>query len=251
MASPDGSYTVKTAYHMLASEVLHSSPSSFGGMAGNVWKGIWKIKTPQKIKHFIWRAAKGSLPTKQNLSVFRSFLDLFEAVLELGFAFNVAVFATTTWSLWQFRNRLCEHQPTWPLYEVPSPVSQSPWAGWSPPPEGVYKANFDAALFKHCNYAELGVVVRDCNGDVIAALSQRIALPHSVEHAEALAVSRAVTLAKELCLSQMVFEGDCQREGNKIAHALARRAVLTADIDVWVEKLPNDVGDVFHSKIIQ
>ena len=33
--SPDGSYTVKTAYHMLASEVLHSSPSSSGGVVGD------------------------------------------------------------------------------------------------------------------------------------------------------------------------------------------------------------------------
>ena len=55
--SPDGSYTGKTAYHMLASEVLQSSPSSFSGMAGNVWKRIWKIRTPQKIKHFIWRVS--------------------------------------------------------------------------------------------------------------------------------------------------------------------------------------------------
>ena len=73
--SPDGSYTVKTAYHMLASEVLHSSPSSSGGMAGNVWKRIWKIKTPQKIKHFIWRVAKDSLPTKKNLVLWQIPVD--------------------------------------------------------------------------------------------------------------------------------------------------------------------------------
>ena len=174
--------------------------------------------------------------------------------------------------------------------QVLSPVSRSPWASWSPPPKGVYKENFDAALFEHCNCAGLGVVVRDYNGKVIAALSQRIALPHSVEQAKAPAASRAITLAKELCLSQMVFEGDCQkviaainssgachtlfghiieeihclsstlvtscfvhtrREGNKIAHALARRAVLTTDIDVWVEELPGDMDDVLHSEIIQ
>ena len=174
--------------------------------------------------------------------------------------------------------------------QVLCPISRSTWAGWFPPREGVYKANFDATLFEHCNCAGLGVVVRDCNGEVIAALSQRIALPHSVEQAEAQAASRAVTLAKELCLSQMVFEGDCQkvivainsprachtlfghiieeirclsstlvtscfvhtrREGNKIAHALARRAVLTADIDVWVEELPGDLDDILHSEIIQ
>ena len=80
-----------------------------------------------------------------------------------------------------------------------------------------------------------------------------------------------MSLARELCLSQMIFEGDClriiiainsteachtlfryiideirclssslvsscfvhtRREGNNIAHALARRVVLTVDTDV-------------------
>ena len=32
-----------------------------------------------------------------------------------------------------------------------------------------------------------------------------------------------------------------RREGNKLAHALARRAVSSADFDVWVEELPSDL----------
>ena len=28
------------------------------------------------------------------------------------------------------------------------------------------------------------------------------------------------------------------RKGNKLAHALARRAVLSTDIDVWMEEFP-------------
>ena len=80
-----------------------------------------------------------------------------------------------------------------------------------PPPVGVYKANFDATLFEHNNFAGLGVVVRDCSGSVIGALSQKILLPQPVEHAKALAASRAVSLARELCLFQVIFEGDCLR----------------------------------------
>ena len=34
------------------------------------------------------------------------------------------------------------------------------------------------------------------------------------------------------------------RKGNKLAHALARRAVLSADTDVWIEELPRDLEDV-------
>ena len=38
--SIDGSYSIKTAYHMLATEVINSSPSSSGGVAGNVEKNL-------------------------------------------------------------------------------------------------------------------------------------------------------------------------------------------------------------------
>ena len=38
-----------------------------------------------------------------------------------------------------------------------------------------------------------------------------------------------------------------RRGGNKLAHELARRAVLSADTDVWVEDLPDDLDAVFRS----
>lgn len=43
--------------------------------------------------------------------------------------------------------------------------------------------------------AGIGVDVRDFTSNLIAALSQKILVPHSVEHAEALACSRAITFA--------------------------------------------------------
>ena len=62
---------------------------------------------------------------------------------------------------------------------------------WHPPQEGMYKANFDAALFDGLGMAGLGIVVRDSMGNIIAALSQKIRSPHFVETAEALACNRA------------------------------------------------------------
>ena len=32
-----------------------------------LWQGIWNLKVPSKVKNLIWRVAKNSLPTKQNL----------------------------------------------------------------------------------------------------------------------------------------------------------------------------------------
>ena len=34
-------------------------------------------------------------------------------------------------------------------------------------------------------------------------------------------------------------------DGNRLAYALVRRAVSTANIDLWVEKLPSDLDVVF------
>ena len=166
--------------------------------------------------------------------------------------------------------------------QPPNPVHQAPCVKWSPLAKGGYKANFDAAFSDNSEMVGLGVVVKDSSGNIMGALSQKIPRPQSVEHAEALAVHRVVILVKELMLVQVCFEGNCQRviqainapsachtlfghiieeircfssslvgcsfihvrrEGNKLAHALARRAVLSADTDVWVEELPNDLDD--------
>ena len=64
----DGEYSVRSAYCMLVvaecSSVLSSSSSN---PSQDFWNAIWKIRVPNKIQHFVWRAVKDSLPTKQNL----------------------------------------------------------------------------------------------------------------------------------------------------------------------------------------
>ena len=42
---------------------------------------------------------------------------------------------------------------------------------WLPPLEGMYKANFDATYFGNLGMAGIRVVVRDREGEIIAALS--------------------------------------------------------------------------------
>ena len=71
-------------------------------------------------------------------------------------------------------------------------------------------------MFVDLDCTGIGVVFRDHEGYVIAALSQRIPLSQSVEMAEALAVRRAVVFAQELSLTNVIIEGDCLR----VIHAL-------------------------------
>ena len=41
------------------------------------------------------------------------------------------------------------------------------------------------------------------------------------------------------------------QERNRLAHSLARRTILSTDMDVWVEFLPNDLDVVFQSDLVQ
>ncbi|KAK9190098.1 hypothetical protein WN943_018699 [Citrus x changshan-huyou] len=58
-ANPRGCYTVRNCYKLLNS----ITSDSFAG----VWRKLWRLNVPSKIKNFIWRAAKNVLPTAVNL----------------------------------------------------------------------------------------------------------------------------------------------------------------------------------------
>jgi len=141
---------------------------------------------------------------------------------------------------------------------------------WNPLSEGMYKANFDGVIFSELSLVVIGAVIHDSYRNVIVVLSQKIPLPQSVDLVEALASSRVVSFARELCISMVEFEGDSQRivttinnqtppktmfghvieeiwilseafhkysfkqvkrEGNQLVHYLARRAILFVDLD--------------------
>ena len=64
----DGDYSVRSAYRMLVDNGNQSLPSSSAPNGdGSMWKKIWKVRVPHKIRHVLWRSAKDSLPKKQNL----------------------------------------------------------------------------------------------------------------------------------------------------------------------------------------
>lgn len=61
-----GHYSVKSAYNAIRDEDgTHRTEDSFK------WKQLWKLQIPPKVKHFIWRAIKNVLPTKDQLLIKR------------------------------------------------------------------------------------------------------------------------------------------------------------------------------------
>ncbi|KAL0000565.1 hypothetical protein SO802_014346 [Lithocarpus litseifolius] len=128
--------------------------------------------------------------------------------------------------------------------------------------------------------AGIRVVVRNAKGEVIAALADKISHPGSVEVLEALAVRRAAKFIVELGITGSVFKGDseivcralrtanCRHlsigqivkdimsivgslrtfsfshirwQDNRVAHALAKRAIVSFLLLVWMEHVPSDI----------
>ena len=66
--SPSRNYLCKSGYRFLKEEVeLLSNPLAPPIYEKRVWKEIWQIQAPPKIKNFLWRAYHNTLPTKQAL----------------------------------------------------------------------------------------------------------------------------------------------------------------------------------------
>ena len=181
--------------------------------------------------------------------VFRSFGDLIAAVLADTSPNFAALFSMVAWCIWVRRNKLREKQPVWDVGETvrrarellqefrdvqvrPSRTSvQRMRQKWMPPGLGVYKLNFDGGIFEGSARAGSGVVVRDAEGMIIAALSQNIQLPSSVDLVEALAARRAILFAQELCLAHVVVEGDSLKVITAINNPQKNRTQWDHDIE--------------------
>jgi len=62
--SPDGNYTVKSAYRICV-ELLHPPPPAQTDLH---WKNLWNFKIPPRVSSFMWRLAYQCLPTRVNLA---------------------------------------------------------------------------------------------------------------------------------------------------------------------------------------
>ena len=64
-----GKFTVKSAYALVLEEKARVARANCSDETTRrkIWKSIWLLKIPQKIKHFAWNAVLGILATKSNL----------------------------------------------------------------------------------------------------------------------------------------------------------------------------------------
>ena len=63
----NGIYTSKSEYRFLKVEDQPEFKEEQRAQERHLWKTIWYVQVPNKIKNMMWRACRNSLPTKENL----------------------------------------------------------------------------------------------------------------------------------------------------------------------------------------
>ena len=66
--SSNGVYSVKSGYKLIMESEMKDNPTTSNfSLTKKVWKGIWSLRIPNRVKTLMWRAGSDALPTRVNL----------------------------------------------------------------------------------------------------------------------------------------------------------------------------------------
>ncbi|XP_050217657.1 uncharacterized protein LOC126668508 [Mercurialis annua] len=146
--------------------------------------------------------------------------------------FQRNLMAVICWRIWIARNDKCFNNSEWTVSEVNSRAlaqlhefssahvlnnqssaivnrSTRQVQRWRPPPPGMIKINFDAALSISNRIAAVGLVCSNSSGYITYSCSHRFPGIVSPEIAEALGMRHVIMIASQLGLKNIIIEGDC------------------------------------------
>ena len=63
----NGQYSCKSGYRFLKMEEEEPRQEVEQNGEKNLWRSIWGLRVPNKIKNFLWRVCRDAIPTKSNL----------------------------------------------------------------------------------------------------------------------------------------------------------------------------------------
>ena len=155
---------------------------------------------------------------------------------------------------------------------------QSDGTRWIPLPQAVYKLNYDAAVFEDFASSGFGAVIRNSTGEVMAVMTVKGLTIRGSEVAELLACRKALEFAVDAGFLVLIVKGDSvtatrcialgsniqsvmgnvvgdirhllgalewafvsctKRNGNRVAHVLARYAQNVNVDSYWMEEVPS------------
>ncbi|XP_075670467.1 uncharacterized protein LOC142640285 [Castanea sativa] len=136
----------------------------------------------------------------------------------------LALIVIVAWCMWFYRNKTRLGNPRQPSREILHKAClileefqlahfrkphhrQAQDSSWVPSTYSYYKINADAAIFN--NSVGIGIVVRDHEGSVTAAMSKHLQLPLGPLEAEAKAMEEAISFAWDIGVRDVIFETNC------------------------------------------
>ena len=104
------------------------------------------------------------------------------------------------------------------------------------------------------------MIIRDCNGHVVAALSKYLPGRFAADQVEALAMEQGILLAQELQLSRVILESDAlavvqalndNSIGNELGHILQGIQLMSESFEFYSSKHVNKVFNVVAHVLAQ
>ena len=102
---------------------------------------------------------------------------------------------------------------------------------WKPPPNSIFKLNFDAAVFVEAKRIGFGAIIWNDKGEVMAAMSTGGPPVSSSEEAKLLACRKAVEYAIDVGFSELVIEGDNSNVMKALSSSLPDRSLVGNVVD--------------------
>ena len=155
-------------------------------------------------------------------------LDVSDIALKIvneGTVQDLEIFLVTAWTIWYCRNKnvfenvsfsdeqiwCSANTMRWEFEEASAVYCQSQIneaTRWEVPPSGWVKINVDGATFSDGRPSSVGVIIRDSKGETMAALCEVLQGQYSSLETEIVALEKGILLAKEMALTQVIFESD-------------------------------------------
>jgi ribonuclease HI len=255
----------------------------------------------------VWGCCRG--PIQKSSVEAEDFFDIFTFLCARLEDEELELFATIAHKIWSRRNRVvfggAVLPPTILIKEATEFVEefrksqeatvvqgyggQISHGRWIKPAENSIKINWDAALDSRKKIMGMGIVARDCHGEVKAAMCDIIPYIRDSTAAEAIAARRAVQFGCDMGFDSIELKGDAReiilalgnfveadsiygntvlearqrlesfhswrishvrREGNMAAHLLAKFAVSQPSQCVWFNYCPSVLVNVVNVELI-
>jgi ribonuclease HI len=178
----------------------------------------------------VWREVKRVVPLKLERKAFASNKNWLFDFLGRASDLQATTLTVGFWHIWEARNEArnsdvkpdpCRTGRKILAYidlikqNLFKPVSEHRCASnsaattWTPPPPDTVLVSSDAAIFKEAGCRGAGVILRDHHGAFVVGCRQHVVGLSSPELAEAVALRRAVQLARDEGMDKVIFETDC------------------------------------------